>query len=352
MIKRVTEDDYDVYEQFLNSHSDGHFMQTIAWKRFKSRQESFALMSVDENGAVCGEMLMFVQNVRHTKARFLYCPRGPICDRHDTQVLGELLSEAAKIAEEIGAYKLTLDPDITGENSEWLGYFEKIGARVGDNARDNGILQPFSVFRINIENKTDEELIASFHSKARYSVRSSIKSGAVCRLGTREDIPIFCALLASTAERDGFTARKPDYFYEMYDSLGDDMMKLFIVEYDGAPIAGSVLIKFGNKSWHMYAGSSDEHKEVLPNFLMQWEMMRWSIKNGVALYDMRGIAGEGDKLKPLEGLVRFKKRFGGELITFVGRIDIVYDRAADRMISTLKSAFDCARKIIGRNRKK
>ena len=79
----------------------------------------------------------------------------------------------------------------------------------------------------------------------------------------------------------------------------------------------------------MYAGSSDEYKETLPNFLMQWEMQRWSRDNGAYLYDMRGIAGEGDKLKPIEGLVRFKKRFGGELSSFVGRIDFVYNRFDD-----------------------
>ena len=348
MIKRVTDKDYTAYEDFLRSCPNGHFMQSIAWKRFKGSQQSFAFMSLNDNGEVQGAMLMFLQEVRHTNKKFLYCPRGPICNRKDVCVLDELLSEASKIASEIGAYKLTLDPDITAENSEWLEYFKHIGARIGDNAHDNGILQPFSVFRIDIKDKGDDELISSFHSKARYSVRSSLKSGAVCKLGTREDIPAFCRLLKSTAKRDGFTARKEEYFYELYDSLGDDMMKIFMVSYDDETIAGSVLIKFGNKSWHMYAGSSEEHKETLPNFLMQWEMMRWSVQNGVAIYDMRGIAGEGDKLKPLEGLVRFKKRFGGELVSFVGRIDIVYNKTTDFAIRTLKNAMNSLRRIAGR----
>ena len=94
--------------------------------------------------------------------------------------------------------------------------------------------------------------------------------------------------------------------------------------------------------------SNDEYKETLPNFLMQWEMMRWSRDNGCPLYDMRGIAGAADKLRPIEGLVRFKKRFGGELCSFVGRIDIVYDKASDSQVRLYNKALGFVRKITGR----
>lgn len=347
MIKRVTSEDYEKYSRFLKAHEAGHFMQSLPWAEFKKQQKSFAIMSLDDGGDVRGVMLMFLQDVRRTKKKFLYCPRGPVCSRDDAETLAELLRGADEIAREVGAYKLTLDPDIGESDTVWLDCFKSHGARIGDNSRDNGILQPFAVYRINVD-KTDDELMSSYHSKARYSVRTSIKSDAVCRLGTREDIPAFRALLADTAKRDGFTARGEEYFFDMYDSLGEDMVKLFIVECEGRPIAGSVLIRCGKKTWHMYAGSSEEHKETLPNFLMQWEMMRWSRDNSCTLYDMRGIAGEGDKLKPIDGLVRFKKRFGGELCSFVGRIDIVYDRFADIAVNTAKSAAQALRRMMGR----
>ncbi len=347
MIKRVTDENKKIYTNFLENHVNCHFMQSLSWAEFKKNQKSYAIMSVDDNGSVRGVMLLLEQSVRRTNKKILYCPRGPICDRNDTVALSELLAEAKKIAGENGAYKLTLDPDITENDTAWIKYFKENDARIGDNARDNAILQPFAVYRINVD-KTDDELLASYHSKARYSVRTSVKSGAVCRLGTREDIPTFRALLAETAKRDGFTARGEDYFFDMYDSLGKEAVKLFMIEYDGKAIAASVLIRCGGKTWHMYAGSSDDYKETLPNFLMQWEMMRWSRDNGAPLYDMRGIAGEGDKLRPIEGLVRFKKRFGGELASFVGRIDIIYDRASDLYVNTIKGAAALLRRLTGR----
>ena len=337
MIIRVSENDLEKYESFVSGHPSGHFMQSLRWASFKKNQKSFAIMSVDDSGEVQGAMLLFLQDVRRTKKKILYSPRGPVCSRSEVKVLEELLEEAGKIAKEIGAYKLTFDADITDADVIWIEYLRKKGARIGDNSLDNAILQPFSVYRINVD-KDDDTLMESYHSKARYSVRTAIKSEAVCRIGTKEDIPVFCELLASTALRDGFTPRKESYFSEMFDALGEDCFKLFIVECGGEAIAGSVLLRYGKKTWHMYAGSNDKFKETLPNFLMQWEMMRWSRDNGCSLYDMRGIAGEGDKLTPIEGLVRFKKRFGGELCSFIGRIDIVYNKFSDCYVKMLKRA--------------
>ena len=347
MIKRVTGDDYQRYNSFVEKHKNGHFMQSLRWAKFKKTLPHIALICEDENENICGAMLVFIQKSSRTNKTFLYCPRGPVCDREDTAVLRELLAGAEQVAREVGAYKLTLDPDITGEDKNWISAFTSYGARIGDNARDNAILQPFAVYRIDV-NKTDDELMESYHSKARYSVRSSLKSGAICRIGNREEIPCFCRLLEATAERDGFIARDEKYFYDMYDAFGDSGFKLFLVEYEGVPIAGSVLLRHGERTWHMYAGSSEKYKETLPNFLMQWEMMRWSRDNGAFLYDMRGIAGGADKLKPIEGLVRFKKRFGGELVTFIGRIDIIYNKITDTFVSAVSTAETFARRLLGR----
>ena len=66
------------------------------------------------------------------------------------------------------------------------------------------------------------------------------------------------------------------------------------------------------------------------------------------MYDMRGIAGEGNKLVPLEGLVRFKKRFGGEFVSFVGRIDVICNPLADLAVKSIKTAAGVVRKITGR----
>ena len=282
MIKRVGQEDFAQYEKFVSEHPKGHFLQSLYWARFKAKNKSYALASVDENGAVQGTMLIFVHKEPLFGASVLYSPRGPVVDEGRCDVITELLEEAKAIAQENKAYMLTVDPDIT-EDSQLYADLLSCGFSCGGTSDDLGILQPLAVFRIDVADKSDDDLLAMFHSKARYSVRSSIKSGATCRIGTKEDIPGFQKLLSDTADRDNFTARPVEYFNGMYDALAPDYCKLFVVEYEGEMIAGSVLIRYGDKTWHLYGGSGDSHKDKLPNFLMQWEMMRWSIAQGAKI---------------------------------------------------------------------
>lgn len=328
----VDESNRSEYEAFVERHERGHFLQSLHWAEFKGGGRG--VMSISDDGKVRGAMLLLPQRAPMGLGRFLYSPRGPVCD-NDVCVMRDLHEGAMEYAKEIGAYMLSLDPDVTDE--EFAGSMEKVGFSRDVKCADTGILQPLSVFRINVGGMSDEELIMSFHSKARYSVRASLKSGAVCRISeSAEDLKAFQALLVETAARDNFTPRPIEYFQRMFKILPEDMRKLFVVELEGQVIAGSVLIKYGDKTWHLYGASSGEHTKELPNFLMQWEMMRYTIAEGCKVYDMRGVAGERDKSAPLEGLMRFKKRFGGELITFIGRLDAVYDKKKKRRIDTLK----------------
>jgi len=290
-------------------------------------------------------MLVLVHDEPILKTCILYSPRGPITDNEDAVL--ELVSEVKKIAKKHNAYMLTIDPDIT-EEDELFNVFRTVGFNPGPAKDEMGILQPLAVFRIAIKDKDDEELMASFHSKTRYSIRAALKSGAVCRIGTTDELPAFQALLVETAKRDNFTPRGIKYFENMFASLPEEDCKLFVVEYEGEIIAGSVLIIHGDKSWHLYGASSNDHRDKMPNFLMQWEMIRYCISRGCTYYDMRGIAGEKDKTKPLEGLFRFKKRFGGELITFVGRLDIIYKPSTKKMLNIARGIKKFLRKILGR----
>lgn len=345
MIKYITDENFNIYEEYVRTHHNGHFLQSYHWAKFKSERVSYPLLSLDDTGNPRGAMLILVHDEPILKTCILYSPRGPIAD--NSEAVKELIAEAGKIAKKHNAYMLTVDPDIT-ETDDLFKHLTDSGLKIGPAKDEMGILQPLAVFRIDIKDKTDDELMSMFHSKARYSIRAALKSGAVCRIGTKDELPAFQKLLVETAARDNFTPRGIKYFENMFSSLPVEDCKLFVVEYEGEIIAGSVLIVHGDKSWHLYGASSDIHRDKLPNFLMQWEMIRYSITRGCRYYDMRGVAGEKDKTKPLEGLFRFKKRFGGELLTFAGRLDLVYKPGTKRALDAARKIKKLSRKILGR----
>ena len=98
--------------------------------------------------------------------------------------------------------------------------------------------------------------------------------------------------------------------------------KLFLAEYEGKAVAGAVAIRLGETAWYLYGASSQEAKDAMPNYLLQYRMMLWAAGQGCKLYDMRGISGNFSPQSPLYGLYRFKKGFGGAVQEYLGEYEL------------------------------
>jgi len=78
----------------------------------------------------------------------------------------------------------------------------------------------------------------------------------------------------------------------------------------------------GKRCWYFYGASSNEHRERMPTYLIQWEAMRWAKEQGCLTYDLWGVPDEDqetleskfmERNEGLWGVYRFKRGFGGEL---------------------------------------
>jgi len=203
---------------------------------------------------------------------------------------------------------------------------------------------------------------------------------------TADHMDAFCRLMEQTGRRDHFIPRDRDYFLNMMERLYPNA-KLFLVRYDPrldlrrtreemaalretltmhdarceknpapddkelakreqiterlaglrkrceriAPmlnqgdiyLSGSIMAYWGDKSWYMYGASADYCRDTMPNYLMQWEMIRYGVRLGLNMYDLRGVPAAPDPDDPLYGLYRFKKGFGGDLEEFPGSFYLV-----------------------------
>jgi superfamily II DNA or RNA helicase len=98
-------------------------------------------------------------------------------------------------------------------------------------------------------------------------------------------------------------------------------------------------ILYGDKVWYLYGASSNEHRNLMPNYLLQWNMMQWAIENNCRVYDFRGVSGDISEDNPHYGLYRFKKGFNGEFTEFIGEMSIVYRPAMMQLAKTGEKAF-------------
>ena len=177
----------------------------------------------------------------------------------------------------------------------------------------------------NLPDVNEEEILASFQQKTRYNIRVAIKKGVEVKLCGEEALHDFHQIMVTTGTRDNFVVRTEEYFRKMMRELGEHA-RLYMAYLDGKAIAGTLAIGYGDKVWYLYGASSNEYRNVMPNYLLQWEMIKWAIERGARVYDFRGVSGNLSEDNPLYGLYRFKRGFNGEFTEFVGEMDLVYNK--------------------------
>ncbi|MFR8103679.1 MAG: lipid II:glycine glycyltransferase FemX [Clostridia bacterium] len=321
----LEEKDKELYTQFLESHDRCNFQQSLEWGEVKNDNwKNEVILAEDENKNIIGSLSVLVRKMP-IFGYLMYSSRGPVSDIHDETVLKQLTEGAKVLAKKYNAMVLKIEPDIKSEDTEFRKIMENLGYKIKDNAKDfRDEIQPRYVFRLDIKGKTEDEIFAGFHSKTRYNVRLATKKGVTVREGTKEDLKDFHRIMVETGARDGFIIRPLAYFEKLYDSLGPKHCKLLMADYEGQPISGVIEILYGNKAWYLYGASSNAHRNVMPNYLLQWEMIKVAIAKKMDVYDLRGVSGVVDENHPQYGLYRFKKGFGAEFTEFIGEVYIPF----------------------------
>jgi peptidoglycan pentaglycine glycine transferase (the first glycine) len=321
----LNEQDKDFFNQFVAGHPKGHLLQTWEWGEVKARTgwEPIRLLLYKDDEPIAA-LSMLKRKIPGIGKSILYAPRGPVALLDDYEAMDQLWQAVRQIGRDQGAIMLKIDPDVPVSEDNFVSYLEKAGFRPAKTAEGFEGTQPRFVFRLDIS-PPEEELFAAFHSKTRYNIRLATRRGVTVRItNSKEDLKTFYEVLKVTAERDGFLIRNYDYFATLWDLLVErGLASVFLAEYEGKVIAGTLALVLGDKAWYLYGASSNEHRNVMPNYLLQWEMIKWAKEHGCTMYDFRGVSGDLSEDNPLYGLYRFKKGFNGEFTEFVGEYDLV-----------------------------
>ena len=300
--------DSKVYE-FLQNNPKTNFMQSPEWARVKTEWKNEFITVEDENGNIKGTMSILLRKVPFINRHIMYAPRGFVCDVHDKETLKELTIKAQEIAKKYRAFIFRLDPDVLQSDEEFKKIITELGYKTKKNIKNIGqVLQPKYVFRLNVKDKTEEELLQSFESTTRYNIRLAGRKGITVRQGTRDDLKIFYDIMKTTGSRDDFFIRPLSYFQKIYDEMGEKHARIYIAEFEGEPIAATMPIYYGNKVWYLYGGSSNKHRNLMPNYLIQWEMIKWAIEEKCDWYDFRGVSGFKSEKDPQYRCLQIQKR--------------------------------------------
>lgn len=167
--------------------------------------------------------------------------------------------------------------------------------------------------------KSEEEILSHMKQKTRYNIRLAKRKGVEVKFGGRENFAQFYDLYTQTAKRNNFTIHSPSFFtpfFEVNDSHAS--FSLLIAYLDDTPLSAMFLTLGGKRATYLFGASSNEHRESMSTYALQFKAMQIAKEAGCEVYDMFGIAPTVEKNHPMSGLNQFKLGFGGHLFTRMG----------------------------------
>ena len=309
------------WNQYLLSHPDTHLLQTGEWGELKS---DFGWKPVRVLNREAGVQILF----RRLPLGFTigYIPKATVSQ--------ELWREIDFVCKQNRAIFLKLEPDLWQDSRH--NPFPMIakhphGANVEFRISPHNIQPPRTIV-IDIQG-SHEEILGRMKQKTRYNIRLAGKKGVIVRAW--EDIESFHRMMMVTGGRDGFGVHSRKYYQRAYDLLHPkEMGELLLAEYQGKPLASLFVARHGNRAYYLYGASTDEERNRMPTYLLQWEAMKWAKVHGCEEYDLWGVPDEEESTleanfekrhEGLWGVYRFKRGFGGELKRAAQAIDRVYN---------------------------
>lgn len=322
---------YAEYEEFCKSHPNGEITQSVNWHGVKNNWGHEVVVSRDSGGRITGGMSVLVQTAPLLGTAMLYAPRGPVCDRYDRAVWADLKSGADTLAKKHSAHIFKIDPDVAEGDGRFLSMMADMGFKQFKGPEGFETIQARFNYRLYLHGRDENEILMSLTQQTRRNIRIAQKHNVEVKVCGAEALEDFVRIMRVTGERDGFNTRPKSYFERMLASLGESC-RLYMAFYNGAPVAGAITTNYAGKTCYIYGASDNVNRSAMPNYLVQWEMIKWAIETGCTVYDFQGVSGNTeDTESPIYGLYRFKKGFNGTLDELCGEFNYIYRPVAAKL---------------------
>lgn len=307
----------DGWDGEVRSLAAAHFLQSSAWAAFKGaygwRARRYRIGDGDGPAAYA---CVLSRPLVAGRLSLGYVPRGPLLRREDARCLETALAGLETIARRERFLFLKADPAVwDGDAAGWAQEaFRRRGWRRGDEVQfRNTVTVPLD--------GDDEAVLGRMKPKTRYNVRLAERRGVQIDAG-EDAVAELYSLYRDTAVRDGFIVRPRPYYEALWAGLARaGIGSVMLARHEGRLLAGLVAVAYGRRAWYLHGASSDEMRNLMPTYLLQWQAMRWARRRGCTEYDMWGAPETEDESDPMHGVLRFKLGFGGAFRQGVGAWD-------------------------------
>ena len=103
-----------------------------------------------------------------------------------------------------------------------------------------------------------------------------------------------------------------------------DLCEILVAEYEGKPLAALFVARNGNRAYYLYGASTNEERNRMPTYLLQWEAMKWAKARGCEEYDLWGVPDEDEETLEAE----FQSRHDGYGVSIASNADLAVNSNA------------------------
>jgi peptidoglycan pentaglycine glycine transferase (the first glycine) len=307
---------FDEWRKFLTKKPNVHILQTAEWGELKA---AFGWQPVRIVSGSAGIQILFRKLPLGFSIAYLPKPL-PFPDA--------LWPEIEAVCRQKRAVFLKIETD-DWENSPTSTQLA-MGAGRGMRVSPHNIQPPRTILVPLAGSETD--ILNRMKQKCRYNVRLAEKKGIT--IHAWDDLNGFHRLMQVTGGRDGFGVHSREYYkkaYNLFHPTG--MAEILVAEFESRPLAALMVFALGKRAYYLYGASTDEERNRMPTYLLQWEALKWARSRGCSEYDLWGVPDVDESMLEAQfetrhdglwGVYRFKRGFGGQVKRAAQALDKVY----------------------------
>lgn len=325
----------------------GHVMQSRSWMAVQQALGDEVVHQGGEGWRWAGV---------HHRARgisYLYLPYGPALE--DPTRLGDALDAIRKAGKSLSVDFVRVEPDLVvasaaiaaaaAEPGETAGRVPDPAVARAAVATDRGLaavaaeteatlaargavrvhsVQPRHTLVLDLH-RSEEELRGEMLSGRRRSINAATRKGiSIRRTRVGVEVEEFLRLIHRTGERNRFDPHADEYYRTVCTTLfGLGAASLYLATVAGESVAGVIAFESASTGYYAHAADDPERsRQIVAAAPLAWQIVRDCRAEGRTSFDFWGVIPDDSADHPWAGFSRFKKTFGGTMITRPGTFDL------------------------------
>ena len=303
-----------------------------------------------------------------------------------TKELKKFIKEKHGYILRIDPYVIFKERDIDGniveggvDNEDIVNNLYNLGFK---RVKEENMEQVGWMFSLDLDGKTEDQIMKEMKPNTRNTISKAEKFGITVNEISYDELDRFQSIMEETSKRKGFSNRKLSYYQEMYNLFHDsEEVKYFITEMnlkeyierlekereekvdklnslsdakynDGAKknlnneiesidkrikeskeiieetgkdiitLSGSMFMLIQPEVIYLSSGNYEEYMRYNSQYLIQWELIKYGIKNGFKKHNFYGIPANINEHPKDYGIYEFKRGFNGYVEELIGEYEL------------------------------